>query len=426
MSNKFLKVWLLSLIVVFCFSWQVRAEVILNIPLQGTVSPAMEKILDQGFKQALKEKAKCVILTLDTPGGLVSSMRKIVKKILNFPLPVVVYVSPRGAHAASAGVFLVASADIAVMAPQTTLGAATPIQMQGKDINTTLRKKIEQDLLSLLSTLCARRNRNIKIYESFILQSKSITAKEAVLNKVIDFIAVSQQDLIAQLNSLQLEAKGKKIILDKNIQLKYFNPSWFAKFLSYLLHPQIAYLLFLGGLLGLFFEISQPGVVLPGVIGSICLVLGLYALSILPTNIAGILLIFLGIVFFILEIKITSFGLLGIAGMVCLIFGSYFFYDTSSDLLTWNWSKFGYGLIGMGLILGSIVWLVAKAQVKEIQEPIPIGEEGEVVVWENKQGQIKVRGELWKAESTVELKPKERVKVIGHKGLTLNIIKKEE
>ncbi|MDQ7031931.1 MAG: nodulation protein NfeD [Desulfonauticus sp.] len=417
---------LLIFYVIVLFNLPAQAEKVMTIPLKGAITPVMEQILNNGLSKAQKESCKAVILLLDTPGGFISSMRKMVKSILNTPLPVIVYVSPKGAQAASAGIFLVASADIAVMSPQTIIGAASPVQITGEDLQKTMRQKIEQDLLSLLYSLCVRNQRNFSVYNSFVLQAKSLSANQALKQKVIDFVAISLPNLLKQLQNKQYHVKGQNFRLTRP-ELIQFEPGVVLQFLSYILHPQIAYFLFIGGLLGLFFELSQPGAILPGVLGSIFLLLGLYALSILPTNLTGILLILLGTLFFGLELKFTSYGLLSLAGIISLFLGSLLFYAQDQSFLNWTVKNFFPGTIILILLLGGIVVLVAKSQLKTPSNPVPVGKIGEVVYWQGKKGQIKVQGELWQAKSKQEENfcLGDEVFIIGHRGLVLEVTKNQ-
>lgn len=423
MSRVKFKIFLfiLSLLFYLTFTSLSLAQNIFLLPLKGPVTPVLEQILEQGLKKASQEKAALVVITLDTPGGLLSSTRNLVQQILNYPLPLVVYVYPQGAHAASAGVFLVASADMAAMAPNTTLGSATPIFLQSEKQNSILQKKVEEDALSLLKSLCLKNKRNFEFYKSFITEATSIEAGEAVLNKVVDFLAVSVEDLLEQIKQRKPRLKGQEINISNNYNLIPYRPSPLLSFLSYILHPQIAYLLFLGGLLGLFFELSHPGTIFPGVVGSLALVLGLYALSLLPINLAGILLILLGIVFFILELKITSYGLLSVAGLIALFLGSYFFYEPTNSFFIWSIKSFLPGFLTLSFFLVLLVFLLTRSLLKKPHNPIPLHSEGEVISWQKGQGQIKVRGEIWQAQSTEPLQKGQKVKVVGHKGLTLNI-----
>ncbi len=399
----------------------------LYVRISGTINPAQVDLLEEAKLVAVKKGYNIIIIGLDTPGGLAESMRQMVKIILNSPVPMAVWVGPKGARAASAGVFLVAASDIASMAPQTSIGAASPVGMGGGDVPKTLEKKIKNDLMSLIRAVARSRNRNVLWYERAIDEAVSLNAEEAVIKRVVDLIAISPKDLMVQIGKRGIDIKGQRVRFGpREFVINTFNPSMRYKFLAWLLDPQIAYLLLLGGIAGIFFELSSPGAVFPGVFGGICLLLSLYALSVLPTNVAGLLLILLGFVLFVLEIKVTSYGMLTIGGLVCLFLGStiLFKFELTSPGLTMK--TILPSVLGIGVFVGVVLYLVTKAQVN----PSPVGLEsmvgriGEVVEWDGNKGKIKVRGEIWKAQSlrgNSDLRKGTRVRVIACEGLTLII-----
>jgi len=397
----------------------------LYIRISGTINPAQVDLLEHGFKVATTNNYDLIIIGLDTPGGLAKSMREMVKIILNSHIPVVVWVGPKGAQAASAGVFLVASSDIAAMAPNTSIGAASPVAMGGKDAPKTLEKKIKNDLMSLIRSMAREKNRNFMWYERAIDTAESLNAQEAAINRVIDIIALSPNDLMVQIGKKGILKNGELIKFDKNsYKIIKFSPSLRYKFLSWLVDPQIAYLLLLGGIAGLFFELSHPGVIFPGVFGSICLLLALYALSVLPTNVAGLLLILLGFVLFILEIKIISYGLLTIGGLVCMFLGSTILFRYDSGISGPGYSTILTSLLVIGILVIWVLYLVTKVQLKPKKLGIDglVGMIGEVIEWKENKGKIKIRGEIWKAETTRgnnNLSKGTKVRVVNTLGLTL-------
>ncbi|WP_461834555.1 NfeD family protein [Desulfothermus sp.] len=399
----------------------------LYIRISGTINPAQVDLLEDGYNDATRNNYDLIIIGLDTPGGLAKSMRDMVKIILNSRIPVVVWVGPKGAQAASAGVFLVAASDIAAMAPNTSIGAASPVAMGGKDTPKTLEKKIKNDLMSLIRSMAREKNRNFMWYERAIETAESLNAQEAAINKVIDIIAVSPTDLMEQIGKKGFMENGKLIKFDKNsYKIIEFSPSLRYKFLSWLLDPQIAYLLLLGGIAGLFFELSHPGVIFPGVFGSICLLLALYALSVLPTNVAGLLLILLGFVLFILEIKIISYGLLTIGGLVCMFLGSTILFRYEPGITGLSYSTILPSLFVIGILVIWVLYLVTKVQLKPTKLGIEgiVGMIGEVIEWKENKGKIKIRGEIWKAETTrgnTNLSKGTKVRVVDTLGLTLII-----
>ncbi len=420
------KVFLICILFLFVYKGICASKSItaLLIDISGTINPAQVDLLREGYNTCLKEGCDFIIVKLDTPGGLAKSMREMVKIILNSKVPVVVWVGPKGARAASAGVFLVAASSVAAMAPQTSIGAASPVGMGGKDVPKTLEKKIKNDLMSLIRSMARDKDRNFLWYERAIENAESLSAEEAVMNKVVDLIAITPTDLMVQMGKRGIVIDGKLVKFSKNeFKIVRFIPSWREKFLSWLLDPQIAYFLLLGGIAGLFFELSHPGAVFPGVFGGICFLLALYALSVLPTNVAGLLLILLGFVLFILEIKIISYGLLTISGLICLFLGSTILFRFQFGLNGLSYATILPSVLGIGVLVLIVLYLVTKVQLKPSELGIEgmIGQLGEVLEWKGNKGKIKVRGEIWNAETTRGniLSPGLEVKVIGNIGLTL-------
>ncbi len=398
---------------------------VLYVKISGTINPVQLDLLKEGLSYAESNNFDIIMIGLNTPGGLAKTMRDMVQVILNSNLPVVVWVGPKGAQAASAGVFLVAAADIAAMAPHTSIGSASPVAIGGKDVPETMQKKIKNDLMSLIRSMTRSKNRNYLWYERAIEESASLSAEEAVINKVVDLIAVSPHDLMVQLGKrgIFLENSVVKFSEDE-FSIKEFEPSLRYKFLAWLLNPEIAYLLLLGGVAGLFFELSHPGVIFPGVFGGICLLMALYALSILPTNVAGLLLILFGLVLFILELKIVSYGLLTVGGLICMFFGSIILFRFERGVEPIPLSTILPSLIIIGLLVLMVMYLVTKVQLKPKTLGIEgmIGSLGEVIEWSENRGKVKIRGEIWNAETTrgnTNLEKGTKVKVVGNIGLTL-------
>ncbi|MDY7000445.1 MAG: NfeD family protein [Thermodesulfobacteriota bacterium] len=394
--------------------------------VDGSISPAQVDLLEDSLAECEQQKAKMLLLRLDTPGGLGDSMRKMVRLILNSKVPVVVWVGPSGARAASAGVFIVAASAVAAMSPQSTIGAASPVGLGGRNVDKTMAEKIKNDILSLIRGTAAARDRNVSWYVEAVERSVSITASEAVMLQVVELMAQDPRDLLSQIGTRGLKWKGEVLRFQADdVKWIEFKPGVRHSILSWLLDPQVAYLLLLGGMAGLFFELTTPGAILPGVLGGMCLLLGLYALSILPTNAAGLLLILFGLVLFILELKITSYGLLSIAGLVCFFIGS-------TILFRFEYGMAGLPLstiIGTGLVLAAIigtgVYLVAKAHSRKPSLGLEtlIGAKAEVRAWEGQGGQVFVRGEIWSARtaSPHAFKPRDKVLIIAVHGLLLTV-----
>lgn len=399
---------------------------VLYAQLEGPVTPAQVDLLEGAIAAAEERQAELVLLRLDTPGGLVESMRQMVKDMLNAPVPVLVWVGPSGAHAASAGVFLVAASSVAAMAPSTTIGAASPVDVQGQDVPETMARKIENDLMGLLRGVARAKDRNLQWYEESVKKAVSATAQEAVLERVVEFVAVDPLDFLAQAGARGIETpRGLMRFEEQQVTLLEHEPGFRYNFLAWLLHPQIAYLLLLGGMAGLFFEVTNPGAVLPGVVGGLCLLLGLYALSVLPTNAAGVLLLLFALVLFLLELKITSMGLLTLAGGTALFFGSLLLIKPGQGFSRIPLPMILITVAGVAAIVGVCVYMVGRS----LRNPPATGAEAmagalaEVRQWQGEAGLVYVQGALWNARSAgpLELYKGGRVRVSGRHGLTLEI-----
>jgi membrane-bound serine protease (ClpP class) len=337
MKSKLVILSLLAIIILF-FSHTGGAAKndIYIIKVSDAISPGVAEFVKDGIETAEKDSAACLIIELDTPGGLAESMRRIIQSILGSKVPVVVFVSPSGARAASAGVMITMAADVAAMAPGTNIGAAHPVGAGGKDISGKMSEKVINDMVAHAKSVAEERGRNAKWVEEAIRESVSVTEKEALKENIIDLIAEDTDDLIQQLNERKIKEKGV-LKLDKSEKI-IVEPTLRTKILKTISDPNIAYILLMIGLAGLYFELSHPGAIFPGVIGGIALVLAFFALQTLPVNYAGILLIVLAIIFFIMEMKITSYGLLSVAGIISLLLGSLMlFKDIGPDLkLSWR------------------------------------------------------------------------------------------
>jgi len=304
-----------------------NAEIIV-ITVEGIVNPVMSEFITKSIDEAEKEKASVLVIELDTPGGLDTSMRSIVKRIIASDVPVVVYVSPSGARAASAGVFITLAAHVAAMAPGTNIGAAHPVGVGGK-MDKTMEEKAVNDAAAYIKSLAEKRGRNAEWAEKAVRESVSVTEQEALKLNVIDVVAPDIKSLIDTIDQREVQGTaGKQIVQTKGIKIRYKEMGLRHKILDIISDPNIAYLLMLLGFYGLFFELTNPGVVLPGVLGAFSLILALYSFQTLPVNYAGLLLIILAIVLFILEIKITSFGMLTVGGIISMTIGSIMLFDS--------------------------------------------------------------------------------------------------
>ncbi|MEO0094019.1 MAG: nodulation protein NfeD [candidate division WOR-3 bacterium] len=393
----------------------------------GPIGPVSAKYIVTGIEKAQKEKAQCVILVMDTPGGLDESMREIVKAILNVSTPIVSFVYPSGARAASAGVFIMFASHIAAMAPGTNIGAAHPVALGSREIDSVMRDKVTNDAVAYIKSLAHRRNRNEEWAEKAVRKSVAITETEAIKLQVIDLIAGSIEELIEKLDKREVNLDGHKVVLQTaSAKVKNFDMSPTQRFLYLLTNPNIAYILLLIGFYGIIFELQNPGVIFPGIIGGISLLLALYSLQMLPVNYAGLGLIILGIIMFILEIKITSYGLLTIGGIASLLFGSLLLFESPLPFFRPSMVLLVVAVVVTALFFILIVGLGIKAHLRRPttgKEGL-IGEIGVAQDNLNPLGVIMVQGELWSAESVSgEVKKGEKVKVLEVEGMTLKVSK---
>ena len=391
------------------------------IEVADAISPGTAEFIKSGIKTAEENGAACIIIELDTPGGLAESMRIIVQSILNSRVPVVVYVYPSGGRAASAGVMITMAADIAAMAPGTNIGAAHPVGAGGKDIDGKMSEKVINDMVAQAKSVAEQRGRNAKWVEDAIRESVSVTETEALKENIIDLIAKNTDDLLRQLNGREIKDKGelkldnvKKVVLEETMR---------TKILKTISNPNIAYILLMIGLAGLYFELSHPGAIFPGVIGGISLILAFFALQTLPVNYAGILLIVLAIIFFIMEMKITSYGLLSVAGIVSLLLGSLMLFEGSTPDMTLSLQVLLPTLILISGFFVVVASLVFRAQ---ISKPATgsmglVGEIGIVKKALTPEGKVFVHGELWNARSKEPVDEDAKVRVVNVVNLMLEV-----
>jgi membrane-bound serine protease (ClpP class) len=385
------------------------------------ISPGTADFIKTGIKTAEEKAATVIIIELDTPGGLAESMRLIVQNILGSKVPVVVFVSPSGARAASAGVMITMAADVAAMAPGTNIGAAHPVGAGGKDIDGTMSEKIINDMVAQAQSVAEQRGRNAQWVEAAIRESVSVTETEALKENIIDLIAQDTDDLIKQLNGRELRDKGvlnlanpKKVVLEETLR---------TKILKTISNPNIAYILMMIGLAGLYFELSHPGAIFPGVIGGIALILAFFAMQTLPVNYAGILLIVLAIIFFIMEMKITSYGLLSVAGIVSLLLGSLMLFEAPTADMKLSLRVVLPTVILISGFFVAVASLVFRAQ---ISKPATgsmglVGEIGVVKKALTPEGKVFVHGELWNARAKEPLDQNVKVRVVKVVNLILEV-----
>lgn len=401
---------------------------VITITLDGAINPAASDYIHYGIQQAVKNNAECLVLRLNTPGGLLESTRVIVSNILQSPIPVVVYVAPPGSRAASAGVFVTLSANIAAMAPGTNIGAAHPVTMQGQ-MDSTMAEKVTNDAAAFIRTISEKRDRNVKWAEEAVRKSVSITETEALKLKVIDLIANNMRDLLNKIDGKVIKtASGTAELHTKNAKIIYLDMSFQQKLLSILSDPNIAYILMMLGFYGLLFELYNPGSIFPGVVGVISLVLAFYSFHTLPINYAGLALIIFGIILFILEIKIVSHGLLTVGGVICLLLGSLMLINpiSSFDVIHISWEVIALVVILTFLFFTFAIGMGIRAQRRQPTTGYEgiINETGEAITDLAPGGSVKVHGEIWKAESAEgNINKGEKIIVTGVSNLNLKVRK---
>ncbi|MEN8247283.1 MAG: nodulation protein NfeD [Thermodesulfobacteriota bacterium] len=420
---KSLQIAAVTAIVVFCLAgsaWAGEGDIYTQ-RVADAIGPGIADFVVKGIAEADREGAACLIIELDTPGGLVESMRKIVMAMYAARTPIVVYVSPSGARAASAGVMITMAADIAAMAPGTNIGAAHPVGGGGREIGETMAEKVTNDLVAFVKGIAEKRGRNAEWAEKAVRESVSVTEKEALEQKVIDVVANDVDDLIRQIDGREVEDKGT-LQLD-GAGRQEIQESFRTKILKTISNPNIAYLLMMLGLAGIYFELSHPGAIFPGVIGGIALVLAFFSFQTLPVNYAGVLLIILAIVFFVMEMKITSFGLLSVAGVVSLFLGSLMLFEGDGSQAGLSWQVLIPTVLVISVFFVAVAGLAFKAQTAKPRtgDRGLTGEVGVVKQELNPQGKVFVHGELWFARAAKDIQEGERIRVTGVDGLVLDV-----
>ena len=394
------------------------------IVIDGMINPAVVELIKENIKRAHADGAKALIIQLDTPGGLLDSTQDIVKDILGAPIPVIVYVAPSGSGATSAGVFVTMAAHIAAMAPGTSIGAAHPVTGGGEDIKGTMGEKVENFTASFSEAIAQKRGRNTEFAIQAVRRSISITEKEALEKKVIDIIAKNIDDLLEQASGKKVDVDGRQETLSlTDARIERFEMSLKQKIINALSHPNIAYLLLMAGMLGLYMEFSHPGVIFPGVAGAICLLLALTSLQILPFNYAGLLLILLGVALLVGEAFVPSFGILGIGGAIALGLGSLLLFDTEGSDLTVDRSVVFAAVGTLASLMILLGYLVFKSQKQKPTLGLEglVGEVGEVRTKIDPTGKIFVHGEYWNAEGDGEISIGEKVEVVGFERMCLKV-----
>jgi membrane-bound serine protease (ClpP class) len=391
---------------------------------EGVINPVAAEYLHDAMSFAEAKHAQAVILRLDTPGGLDTSMRLMIKDVTGSAIPVVVYVAPSGGRAASAGVFLTIAAHVAAMAPGTNIGAAHPVAMGGGEMDKTMKEKVENDSIAYIKSIAEQRGRNVSWAEDAVRKSVSVTEKEALTLKIIDLIADDLPALLKKLDGRKVQmGQASALLQTKDVEILEFEIGWRLELLKALSDPNIAYLLMTLGTIGLLAELYNPGAILPGIVGAISLILGFYSLQSLPINYAGVLLLLLGIVLFVLEATVTSYGLLAIGGILSMLLGSLMLIKTDAPFLQISWAVIvpviglaalvAFAMVGMGMramrrrpVTGSEGMIGLVGMAKTALAP---------------RGQMAVRGELWEAISDEPVEAGAMVEVTAIEGLTLRV-----
>jgi membrane-bound serine protease (ClpP class) len=421
-----MKSFFIIIISLFFLPEIIFAQSVLSIKINGGINPASAEYIHQSIKKAEAEKNECLLIHLNTPGGLITSTREIVSDMLQSSVPVIVYISPVGAHAGSAGVFITLAANIAVMAPGTNIGAAHPVSMQGTT-DTIMNTKGTNDAAAFIRTIAEKRNRNVQWAEASVRYSLSMTEEEALKENVIDFIAKNDHEILNRVNGDTVKINGgTKILQTKNASVHHSEMGFFQKILDKLSDPNISYILMMLGFYGIMFELFNPGSIFPGIAGVIFLIFAFYSMSSMPVNYAALALIIFGVILFLLEIKIISHGMLTIGGIISILLGSLFLFRASpaENFVSLSWSIIIGCTAVTALFFLFIVGMGLKAQRLKPVTGVKtlIGKTGEAVTILNPLGTVKVNGEIWKAESVSgEINAGEKIIIREIKNLTLYI-----
>ncbi|MDH4221979.1 MAG: nodulation protein NfeD [candidate division Zixibacteria bacterium] len=398
------------------------------LTIDGPIGPITARIIEKAIKSATDDNSEALVIELNTPGGLDESTRLITRQILNSEVPIIVYVSPSGSRAASAGVFITLSAHIAAMVPGTNIGAAHPVSIGGQ-IDSVMEEKVTNDAVAYIKSISNKRGRNAEWAESSIRQSVSITETEALESKVIDYVANNLRELLDLVDGRKVELpSGERILKTKASEVRKIEIGWRDRILEVISSPTIAYILFTLGMWGLFFELSNPGSILPGIVGGICIILAFFAFQSLPINYAGVLLIFLAIILFVAEIKVVSHGALTIGGIISMVLGSLMLINSPAPYMRVSLTVILTVVIATALFFFFVVGMGIKAQRKKVTtgDKGMLGEIGVARTEIKPEGYVNIHGEIWRAEcdpQTDGIEKGEKVKVVGISKLTLKVTK---
>lgn len=419
-------------------------KVALSVAIDGAIGPASTRQLEEALDVAARRDAEVLILQLDTPGGLVTSMREMIADILASPVPVIGYVAPAGGHAASAGTYILYATHVAAMAPGTNVGAATPVEMGGlpslpggdkeKDDKSTgppaadaMTTKVTNDAVALIRSLAELRGRNGDWGEKAVREAASLSANAALQERVIDFVARDTTELLQLSDGRTVEAAGaKKTLATKGLPVETLEPGWFIRLLSVITDPNVAVILMLVGIYGIVFEFTSPGAVAPGVVGTICLVLGLYALNLLPINYAGLALMLLGIAFLAVE-AFNPTVVLGLGGVSAFLLGAAMLLKVEGPGFEMSWAVIGAAAaltLGLALLTGSYLW-AARRSLPRVGGEAMRGQPAKILDWQGGEGHVLALGERWRAKANEPVAPGDSVEVIGVSDLVLTVRRRD-
>ncbi len=386
-----------------------------TVPAVGSINPGLAEFIVESIETAEKDQAAALVIQLDTPGGLVTSMRMINKAIVNAKVPVVVYVSPKGARAASAGMFITIAAHVAAMAPGTNIGAAHPVSIGIAKMGKVMGEKVVNDMAAYARSLAKERGRNANWAEKAVRKSVSIDAKQAVKLKVVDLEAEDLDDLLQKINNRTVKLGKEKVTLKTvGVTVKPIEEGLRVRILKHIADPNIAFILMLVGLAGLYFELANPGVILPGVVGALSLLLAFYAFQTLPVNFIGLLLIILAFILFVLEIYVTSFGLLSVGGVASLLLGSIMLFKVGDMGMGIAWYVLIPSVVIISLFFLTVAGLVVRSHMRRSVSGTSglLGERGVAYTDLKPEGQVFVHGEYWQAVSDEPVAAGDAVEVV--------------
>jgi len=423
------KIFLVFLIF-FLLNFTLTANEVLVAKFQGIIGPISSRYIEKTIRKAEKNEVECLVILLDTPGGLDSSMRDIVKAELDAKIPVVVFIYPQGARAASAGVFITLAANIAAMSPGTNIGAAHPVSI-GKKMDREMKKKVTNDAVAYIESIAQARNRNVEWARDAVRKSLSVSAEDALEEGIIDIIATDIDDLLKKIDGIEIEIKGETKIIDlKDVHIEKIRLSFRENFLNRISNPNIAFILFTVGSAGLVYEFTHPGAIFPGVAGGVCLILAFFSFQTLPVNYAGIALIIMGVLMFFLETRTPTNGPLTVGGVISMLLGSAMLFDTDAPFLKVSWSV----IIPIVFFTAAFFLFLVGMTIRAMRKKPTTGKkglEGEIALVKTniipgKAGSVFIHGEFWDAVSDEKIKNGEEVEIVSVEGLKLKVQQKKK